>query len=184
MTQISLNELRAFLKQYAGQLLKPVADYGGTDNIGEDLVKKSFSGVGIKKVKSLDYDSGYDLLKPIKGEKYGSGICMDLLEHVTNPFTVAKNISDSLLPGAYLFVTAPWKWNYHDSEWFKTECDIVSTVVWHDYWRFSPNGLIELFSELEAIRADIVADIKSDDGQENHRSVAVFRKPLKKHKKI
>ncbi|MDO8604035.1 MAG: hypothetical protein Q7K40_01315 [bacterium] len=181
MTQISLNELRAFLNQYSNQLLDPVADYGGTDNIGEPIVKKMFLSVGIKKVKSLDLDSGYDLRKPIKG-KFGTGICMDLLEHVTNPFLVAKNISNSLLPGAYLFVTAPWRWNYHDSAWFNSESDTKTETVWHDYWRFSPHGLIALFPNLEAIGSRIVQDETMGNGQENERTVAVFRKPLKRKK--
>lgn len=178
MTQISLNELTAFLNQYLDDLLLPVADYGGTDNIGEDFVKKMLLSAGIKEYKKLDRDNGHDLLKPLKG-KYGTGICMDLLEHVTNPFTVAKNISDSLKPGAYLFVTAPWRWNYHDSAWFNTECGVKTETVWHDYWRFSPHGLIALFPNLEAIGARIVQDETMDNGQENERTVAVFRKPLK-----
>ena len=60
---------------------------------------------------------------------------MDLLEHVSNPFIVAKNIIDSLTPGALLFVTVPFIWEIHGYP--------------QDYWRFTPDGVAELFKEMQ-----------------------------------
>lgn len=137
MTKTSLIELQKFLKGHQQHFFNEmrIADYGGTDEIGEGIVQKMFAGGDLKNYFMLDFDNGVDLREPIKGEKYDLGICMDLLEHTSNPFLVAKNIIDSLNPGAFLFVTAPWVWELHGYP--------------NDYWRFCPQGLEELFKEME-----------------------------------
>ena len=183
MTIQSLRCLGAFLNYY-----KPsgrIADYGGTDRIGAPIVKKMLAlnnvvvkdddpgvvfnlhiqGVEKKVVPQyvvLDYDSGVDLLKPIRGKKFDAGICMDLLEHVSNPFIVAKNISNSLQKNALLFVTAPWIWEIHEYP--------------KDYWRFSPQGIQELFPDMKALHVEIIRDESSDEELPRARIVAIFKK--------
>ena len=163
-----------------------MADYGGTDAIGGEIVGKmlSLEGVNVEegdrsqkinlfvngsKEKDivpeyhvLDYDNGVDLLKPISGEKFDAGICMDLLEHTSNPFLVAKNIGDSLKKGAYFFVTVPWIWELH----------------YHpkDYWRFTPQGLKELFPEMEEILTETIRDPEPEEKLPRARIVAIFKK--------
>lgn len=135
MTKSSLKELQGFLKHSQG-LFWPemrIGDYGGTDNIGADIIREMLAEGGLKNYFMLDFDNGIDLRKPVKGKKYDLGLCMDLLEHTSNPFIVAKNIIDSLSPGALLFVTAPFVWELHGYP--------------NDYWRFCPDGLKELFSD-------------------------------------
>lgn len=184
MTLVSLQCLALFLNKF-----KPkgrIADYGGTDTIGAHIIKKMFmldritarNGTpgpelqvilnGIPKNKNipeyiaLDYDNKIDLMKPIKGEKFDAGICMDLLEHTSNPFIVAKNISDSLKPGAYLFVTAPFVWEPH--------------FYPNDYFRFCPQGLEELFPDMKNITNDIVRDQVPEEELPRSRVAAIFRK--------
>ena len=112
-----------------------VADYGGTDTVRGGAVRKLLEEGDLKNYHQLDFETGVDLREPIKGEKFDLGICMDLLEHTSNPFVVAKNIIDSLNKDAYLFVTVPFVWHLH------TYPD--------DFWRFTPHGLSELFKEME-----------------------------------
>ena len=180
MTRKTLEFLSGFLQQFRAELAIPVADFGGNKKIGSNFVKILLKDNGIDKkhYEILDYTTGYDLLKPIKGKKYGLGICMDLLEHVSQPFIVVKNIKDALKPGALIFVTVPFVWDVHEYP--------------EDYWRFTPAGLTELFSGFECISAFLVSDVANDfvvptDKEKEadlvwlrERVVAVYRKPLTK----
>lgn len=137
MTETSITELSKFLtghQQFFFDNMR-IADYGGTDNIQKDVVKNMLLTGNLANYHMLDFDNGIDLREPIVGEKFDLGICMDLLEHVSNPFLVAQNIIDSLNPGAFLFVTAPFVWEIHGYP--------------GDYWRYTPQGLMELFKDME-----------------------------------
>lgn len=143
MTNTSINEFKNFLDNYA---LGPknedidVADYGGNEELGSTSIKQILSLYGINKYTILDFSTGFDLRNPIPGKKFDFGICMDLLEHVSNPFIVSKNIKDNLNKGALLYVTVPWVWPVHgDPE------------KYFDYWRFAPDGLKELFNDMEEV---------------------------------
>lgn len=137
MTTSSLLALNTFLvkhQQYFFDDMR-IADYGGTEENGSNHVKKILKAGDLYNYHMLDFENGIDLREPINGEKFDLGICMDLLEHVSNPFLVVKNIIDSLKPGAFLFVTAPFVWELHS--------------VPQDFWRFTPEGFLELFKEME-----------------------------------
>lgn len=168
MTKTSLAELARFLNAYKSEIHGRIADYGGSTKIGGDTVRKGLAMGGLTDLHILDMDTGYDLMKPIKGKKFDFGICMNLLEHVANPFTVAKNIVDSLVPGAYLFVTVPWIWEIHDYP--------------KDYWRICPDGMVELFKEMEMVIVYIIRDQADDEEVQRQRVVAVFKKKLNKKK--
>ena len=126
MTAISHKGLKFFLNKYRPRVKGSVADYGGGMDAARGVEKILFR-FDIDDCSGLDYKTGYDLMKKIKGKKYDVGICMDLLEHVSNPFIVAHNISASLKKGALLFVTAPFVWSFHEYP--------------KDYFRFTPDGL-------------------------------------------
>jgi len=57
--------------------------------------------------------------------------CFDTLEHVSNPFLFCEHLVDITRPGGYLYVSTVFQWPYHPSP--------------EDYFRFSPDGLRELF---------------------------------------
>lgn len=137
MTITSLEALKYFLEKHQHLFFDDmrIADYGGTDNIQKDVVKNMLAQGNLKNYTMLDFDNGVDLRKPIGGAKYDLGICMDLLEHVSDPKLVAQNIMDSLAPEALLFVTAPFVWQIHGYP--------------DDYWRFTPQGIQELFKGME-----------------------------------
>ncbi len=165
MTKTSLQEFHSFLQGHQ-QFFKDNTrwgDYGGTDDIGKNIVKDMLAGGGMHDYNMLDFDNGVDLRKPIKGKKFDMGISMDLLEHVSNPFVVAKNIKNSLNKGAYLFVTAPFVWELHDYP--------------HDYWRFSPDGLKELFDGMQVEIIYMVNDSYRPAKNEKFVSVPAIKFP-------
>lgn len=182
MTLTSLRALAWFLSKYPPK--GRIADFGGTEKIGSEIVTQMFSlsniriegdpktplNINVKGFEKeceaeyipLDFDNGIDLRKPIKGKKFDGAICMDLLEHTSNPFVVAENITNSLKKDALLFVTVPWIWEIH----------------YHpkDYWRFAPQGLEELFPKMEKLSIEIIRDQSIDEEVPRSRLVAVFKK--------
>lgn len=150
MTTTSLEELTKFLDLCDFGPNKgsySIADYGGNEDIGSGEMKKLLGKYGLKHYYVLDLSTKVDLLKKVKGPKHHIGICMDLLEHVSNPFTVAGNIKDNLRKGAYLYVTVPWVWPVHNIP-----------GKYSDYWRFTPDGLEELFSGMGKVALYAIRD--------------------------
>jgi len=162
MTGTSLNYLMWTLNTYPPKPGARIADYGGTENIGDTIVKDSLAAGGQLDYTALDFDNGIDLRLPIKGKKFDYGICMDLLEHCSDPFLVAKNIKNSLKKGAVLMVTAPFVWELH--------------YYPKDYWRFTPQGVEELFNDLYIEVIGLVRDQSPKETLPRHRIVGVFRK--------
>lgn len=165
MTKFTLKLLADFLNHYQNDIKLPVGDYGG-GSVG-NKVKKMLAKGGIKDYHILDYTTKVDLLKSIKGKKYGLGICMDLLEHTSQPFIVAETITNSLKKNALLFVTAPFVWELHNYP--------------KDYWRFTDEGLKALFPKLKCLEIVIVRDKMEGNKKVKElvprtRVVAVFRK--------
>lgn len=183
MTITSLRLLAHFVNTYHPD--GRVADYGGTAKIGSEIVERMLTLDNISVIDAskkgefkvvldgsinmrefeynvLDYDNGVDLLKPIRGRKFDYGITMDLLEHVSQPFVVAENIQNSLKKDALLFVTVPWVWEIHDYP--------------DDYWRFTPQGLQELFSRMECITVEIIRDMSEEEELPRQRLAGIFRK--------
>lgn len=161
MTKTSITELVNFLNHYQPKVGR-TADYGGTDAIGKGIIKNTLKTGGITDYHMLDFDNGIDLRKPIKGKKFDLGICMDLLEHTTDPFLVAKNIKNSLKKGAYLFVTVPFMWEVH--------------LYPGDYWRFTTQGLAQLFIDMELHYVYMVEDDQPGADFKRYRTVGIFSK--------
>jgi SAM-dependent methyltransferase len=80
---------------------------------------------------------GHDL--PWPDDTFDYVWCNAVLEHVRNPFVVASEIMRTLRPGGIAIVQVPFLENVHG---------------WpDDYYRFTLNGLRELFSDLEEVAA-------------------------------
>ena len=169
MTKKTLQELKDFLKQYRKELVKKnLADFGSGITT-QPHVRRALSMMNeqagyMPEYIPVDSLTGYDLMKPLK-KKFDNGLCMDLLEHVDNPFTVAENIGKSIKKGGLLFVTAPFSWEYHE--------------VPVDYWRFTHTGILRLFQgQMNYIGIRMERDDTGEQEGEikRHRIVAVFRK--------
>ena len=65
---------------------------------------------------------------------------IDVLEHVREPWLAAAEIVRLLKPGGFTYHSTLFSWRYHPAP--------------ADYWRFTPDSLTFLFSELDLVRSD------------------------------
>lgn len=70
-------------------------------------------------------------------------VSIDVFEHINAPWLAAKEISRILRPGGITYHTTLFSWRYHP-------CPI-------DYWRYSPDALKFIFSELSCVAAEFDA---------------------------
>ncbi|MBK1989591.1 methyltransferase domain-containing protein [Sphaerospermopsis aphanizomenoides BCCUSP55] len=84
-------------------------------------------------------------------------VSFDTLEHISDPFTFCSNLVRIAKPGAYIYLQTVFSWEYHPSP--------------QDYFRFSPEGLRECFT-------DSTGEILECDWETEGVSVFAFvRKP-------
>ena len=111
----------------------------------ERLKHAEFTGADLEKGENVeavfDVTWSLDLIEETlpNAKRFKTIICSHLLEHVTNPFQAARNISDLLEPGGVAFIQVPWVQAFH--------------AFPDDFWRISFSGLQVLFDELEPVDA-------------------------------
>ena len=74
---------------------------------------------------------------PFKDGEYDTVICTGVLEHVRQPWIVAKELERVTKPGGHLIVAAPFMVGYHADP--------------HDYFRFSIEGMKVLFTDVKML---------------------------------
>jgi hypothetical protein len=72
-----------------------------------------------------------DVVKPLTGQ-YDRVFSFDTLEHIREPFRFARHLARVACAGGVVFVSTVFQWSYHPSP--------------DDYWRFTPEGLRQLFT--------------------------------------
>lgn len=65
--------------------------------------------------------------------------CLSVLEHSRKPWLMAQNIKAMMMPGATILLSAPFVWRRHDYP--------------NDYWRFTVDGVKELFTGINWVAA-------------------------------
>ena len=91
---------------------------------------------------NIDTDKGidfaWDLHKKLPASsphsQFDFVICSSVMEHVAKPWIAARNIENIINQSGTLIWTTPWVWRIHGYP--------------NDFWRFTPNGIKELFSKL------------------------------------
>ena len=96
-------------------------------------------------------------------ESIDAVICLDVLEHVENPFTAAANISRIVRPGGKILISYPFLWGYHG----KAGSD-PSHAAYPDHWRVTHTGLANLFPDFRE------KDIWAEDGPIEFRMRLIF----------
>jgi SAM-dependent methyltransferase len=76
-------------------------------------------------------------------------LCLQVLEHVRDPFRAAAEIHRVLRAGGTLFVTVPFLVQYHGR---KVEAHHPDHESYPDYWRFTHQGLEKLFDAFRNLR--------------------------------
>ena len=112
-------------------------NHGGTENFRSMFPDVHYVGIDIADGKGVDYVIDLTLPPPesiLPPKSFGLVISCSVLEHVKKPWMMAEHMSSLLRKGGYLFISVPWVWRYHPYP--------------DDYFRFSPNGVKELFPEI------------------------------------
>jgi hypothetical protein len=84
------------------------------------------------------------------GRRFGTVLCLSVMEHVGDIFSFAKNLTAIMAPGGVLFLSVPFNWRFHGYP--------------SDYWRFSPEGVKQLFPQFifEAAAGMISSNVPGD----------------------
>ena len=88
---------------------------------------------------------GYADALPFEHDSFNTVLCTELLEHVTKPERVVREIARVLKPGGYVVLTVPLYFPIHEEP--------------YDFFRYTPYGLRFLFegAGLEVIRLEPLA---------------------------
>ena len=104
-----------------------------TDRAGDYLGVDMAPGPGVD--VALDLTTDFSLVSRSLPKRFATIFCLSVLEHCRQPFLMAENIQRLLQPGGILYVSVPFAWEIHSFP--------------SDYWRFTPEAVRLLFSELE-----------------------------------
>lgn len=151
----------AFISRLAGELDGPILevgsrDYGSTQNLrpilagkGEYIGVDLFAGDGVDCVLDLTEDFAV-VDEGLKGQRFGTIVCLSVLEHCAQPFKMAENLSRLLKPDGRICISAPFAWKFHGYP--------------SDYWRFTHEGIKILFPEI-AFDAELCCSSTSEPGE-------------------
>jgi len=82
-------------------------------------------------VEGVTFQADIQAMTSIPDAAYDSAICLEVLEHVPNPFKAAAEIQRILKPGGILIVSVPHLSRLHEEP--------------YDFFRFTRHGLVSLF---------------------------------------
>jgi SAM-dependent methyltransferase len=80
---------------------------------------------------------------------FDAALCLQVLEHVADPFRAARELHRVLRPVGKLLLTVPFLAQYHGRKAAGHSPDHES---YPDFWRFTHQGLEELFSAFRNVR--------------------------------
>lgn len=157
-------------------------DQGKSLNIGAGgEIAKVLNSNGISPLTiDIDEQRGPDLianvedLSAFEDNSFDFVFLMEVLEHVRDPFTAAKEITRVLVPGGVLIGSTPFILGIHDSP--------------HDYYRYTKFGLKNVFEGLESLElvprnslfaaAEVLPLRLFVVGSESEKSKMAWRLPL------
>ena len=140
----NLNE-QIFIRNQIGDFEGPYLevgskDYGSTQDI-KSLFPKTEKYIGIDMEEGprvdivLDLTKSMDEIDDILGNiRFGTIFCLSVLEHCEDPFLVANNLTNLLIPGGQICLSVPFAFGFHGYP--------------SDYWRFTHEGVKKLFPRL------------------------------------
>lgn len=128
-------DIRAFLESLT--IDGKAIDWGSGTKPVKNYVKGNAEFYCIDKNPEVSPDMVFDITVPVHFEDKDYAFCIEVLEHVTYPDKVLKNIYRSLRIGGILYLSVPFMYPEHGEE---------------DYWRFTKQGLRLLLSEFSDVR--------------------------------
>lgn len=102
----------------------------GTKYTGTDLAE----GKDVDVVCDLTQDDN-----PLPKNYFDLVVCCSVMEHVPNPWDMARCISDVVKPGGKLYISVPWVWRYHPypDDYYRFTFSAIEylypTFTWSDF---------------------------------------------------
>jgi SAM-dependent methyltransferase len=130
--------IKAHIQANAAHITGEVLDIGSSP---WNYPKEQFSGKA--NITTLDIRPPADVLgdimdAPFADDTFDTVLCLEVLEHVRNPFIALAEMYRILKPGGYLIASTPFFYELHDEDY-------------GDHWRFTRQGwgvLLEKFTEV------------------------------------
>lgn len=135
----SSNQL-LYVKTVCSNFTGRVLEVGANSN--RTGFKKYFQALGCEYtgtdlIPGPDVDIVCDLANdhnPLPRNHFDLVVCCSVLEHVPNPWDMARCITNCMAPNGKLYISVPWVWRYHPYP--------------DDYYRFSFSAIKYLFPQL------------------------------------
>jgi len=145
------NQLR-FVRERAARLAPPYLEVGSRDHGSTQDLRALFAARGDYVGVDLQAGPGVDLVLDLTAEvasldaalgrrRFGTVFCLSVLEHCARPFAMAENLCRLLAPGGAVCVGVPFAWKFHGYP--------------SDYWRFTHEGVKQLFPRLRFDERDM-----------------------------
>ena len=93
---------------------------------------------------------------PFEDNTWDAVICLEVLEHVDNPFKAISELYRVLKPGGMLLLTTPFLLGYHGKSKQIGDIDAHSHSEYPDFWRFTHEGLFHLFKPFTSTKVEVL----------------------------
>jgi SAM-dependent methyltransferase len=100
-------------------------------------------------------------------ESFDAVICLEVLEHVADPFSAVRELKRVLKPNGFLLLTVPFLLQYHGKAGSSQ-----AHYSYPDYWRFTHQALQHLFRDFSAI------ELRALDGPIEFRLRQFYLQPV------
>jgi len=126
------------IKKYCRPNYK-IINIGAGGEIKKILLKRGldFKEMDINERRHPDYICSVESMDIFPDESIDIFFCMEVLEHVKNPFNAIKEIKRTLKPGGMIVGSTPFIFPMHDEP--------------HDFYRYTKYGLVNLFQDFKKI---------------------------------
>jgi hypothetical protein len=117
----------------------------------------------------LDFTEDFEQIdKKLRGQRFGTVFCLSVLEHCEKPYKMAENLTLLLKKAGFICVSAPFSWKVHNYP--------------KDYWRFTPEGIKNLFPRIDFnMKKSVAFTSKKNEFQKLDRDFGRICFSFKKH---
>ena len=138
-----IDAVRDWVAQHAADCWPPVLEVGAYNMNGtiRDLLPESYIAMDMREGPGVDIVADV-LAMEFVPDQFATIVCVETLEHVTEPWAAIDRMAGWLQPDGLLLVTVPFSWEYHPCP--------------DDYWRMTASGLRYLFERagLEVVECE------------------------------
>ncbi len=120
-------------------------NYGNTQNLRSLFPGASYVGADMSAGENVDCVVDFtaefrEVDARLGHRRFGTIFCFSVMEHCTQPFVMADNLTRLLRPGGHILLSVPFAWKFHGYP--------------SDYWRFTHEGVRLLFPDIDWDRVE------------------------------